>query len=516
MNSGAKEAIAGSKKMTVGIAGVLRRAFSFPVFLGTALAVGAFVTTSWDGVPAGKVFKSGDTWWLLAAGEHILSTHNWPTKDPYSFTVAGSPWVVYEWLGGVLMALAMRLGDLCGLAALLVLLCVAFILLLYYYAWLCSRSSKAAAVACASILPIFGPLLSLRAQLLGYIFLVATLICLERFRQGHPRSIWILPGLFMLWVNTHSSFVFGLVAVGVYWACGLFRFRFGKVLAEPLPASERLRLLVVFLLSVLALAVTPYGPRLANYPLEFTLLQSIFRTVGELRPLELRTSYGVTFLVLLLVLSALQIRTRVTHRLEGVTLLAFAAVESCVHARVLFFFIPVFAPMLAKVLAPCLPPYEPGKDHYVANAALIAGMILGIAVFSPGRARLNEVLSQEYPVGAANYVLQGDNLARMYNDDAWGSYLVWRLGPRHKVFIDGRLDIYDYAGVFEDFRVINDVLPGTDLLLRKYRIGSFLLHRKSPLDGYLASKPDWERVYEDKISTIFVRKQNDARQGPGD
>jgi len=54
--------------------GVLRRAFSFPVFLGTALAVGTFVTTSWDGVPAGKVFKSGDTWWQIAVGKYILTT----------------------------------------------------------------------------------------------------------------------------------------------------------------------------------------------------------------------------------------------------------------------------------------------------------------------------------------------------------------------------------------------------------------------------------------------------------
>ena len=52
-----------------------------------------------------------DMWWHVKVGEGILATHHWPTMDPYSFTVAGQPWIAYEWLGEVLLAAANRLGG---------------------------------------------------------------------------------------------------------------------------------------------------------------------------------------------------------------------------------------------------------------------------------------------------------------------------------------------------------------------------------------------------------------------
>ncbi len=31
------------------------------------------------------------------------------------------------------------------------------------------------------------------------------------------------------------------------------------------------------------------------------------------------------------------------------------------------------------------------------------------------------------------------------------AYLIWQLGPQQKVFIDGRADMYEYSGVFQDY-----------------------------------------------------------------
>src|SRR5258705_9976268 len=74
---------------------LLKRLFSFPAMLGTML-VGA-------GFFAGRRFVvDPDVWWHVKNGQNILDTHRWPTTDPYSFTVAGTPWLSYEWLGDVL------------------------------------------------------------------------------------------------------------------------------------------------------------------------------------------------------------------------------------------------------------------------------------------------------------------------------------------------------------------------------------------------------------------------------
>ena len=60
-------------------------------------------------------FVDPDLWWHIKVGQDILATHRWPTVDPYSFTVAGHPWIAYEWLGDVLLAWVAKTGGLLGL-----------------------------------------------------------------------------------------------------------------------------------------------------------------------------------------------------------------------------------------------------------------------------------------------------------------------------------------------------------------------------------------------------------------
>src|SRR5712692_377323 len=107
---------------------LLRKAFSFPVLLGGLLVAGTFVG-------ARANLADPDTWWHITVGKQILSEWRWPTTDPYSFTVSGTHWMAYEWLGEVVMALAARSSGLRGPTALLVALSGGLLLLLYYYAY---------------------------------------------------------------------------------------------------------------------------------------------------------------------------------------------------------------------------------------------------------------------------------------------------------------------------------------------------------------------------------------------
>jgi hypothetical protein len=125
----------------------------------------------------------------------------------------------------------------------------------------------------------------------------------------------------------------------------------------------------------------------------------------------------------------------------------------------------------------------------------------------PSKVQLDEALSRVYPRNAVLYLRQHPTARRIYTGDGWGCYVLWALGPQQKVFVDGRLDVYYYAGVFEDYVEIDTLGRRTGFLMQKYGIDAFLVGRRTELRRYLASKPDWERVYEDKISTIFVRKQ---------
>ncbi len=480
----------------------MRKVFSFPVFLGVLLVAGAFVCSLFS-------VMDTDAWWHLAVGQQILATGRWPKADSFSFTVAGSHWMAYEWLGEVVMALAARLGGLLALTAVLLGLTGLLLALLYYYASLRSGNVKAAFVACALLLPFVGPFFSLRMQLFGYAYLLVTLICLERFRQGRGKVLWILPGVFLLWVNTHGSFVLGLVVMGVYWASGLVEFRWGELEATAWTREQRRQLLVVILLCVLVLPLTPYGTRLAAYPLEMALLQPVNVTnIAEWQPLEFSDWWGKIFLGCLIGFFAAQLFFRPSYHLAEIALLLTAVYTACVHRRFAFFFILLFAPLLASLLARWVPAYQPSKDRWTFNAALIALIAAGLVTSFPSRSELDQLVGSHYPRQAAEYLRQHP-VTRPLNDFRWGGYLIWSLGPQQKVFIDGRADIYEYAGVLSDYLRIARLDPDTLFLLRKYDVQACLLERKAPLATLLAALPDWERVYSDKLSALYVRKRKD-------
>jgi hypothetical protein len=488
-----------------------RRVFSFPVLLGATLALGAFVMTSPAG--ANKLFLEGDVWWHAAVGQRILSSGHFPTADTYSFTVHGQPWMAYEWLGEVVMALAARFSSLQGLQILFVLLTTALVLLTYCYAWVRTGNHLASAAAVALLMLVEQAGFTLRPQMIGYVFLMITLISLDLFKQGRLKSLWFLPILFCLWVNTHSSFVVGLVVVACYGAGGLVGFQWGNLVADRWDEGKRRHLLRVSLLSLLALLLTPYGPRLAAYPFEFMFMQPLNVMVNsEWSQLDFSVSWGLAFLFIVLAWIVAQIICPIIYRVEIIAPLLLVTYVSFLHGRFLLLFVAMFAPILATFLGQWLPSYDAAMEHYTMNAVFIAALLCGSLALWPSNTRLQGSLRRAYPVGAVEYLRAHPVPSSMFNDENWGGFLIWSLAPEHKVFMDGRLDIYEYAGVLADYVSIMRVEQNAPMLLRKYGIVACLLRRDATLVGVLAASHEWEKVYEDDHSVIFLRAGDAARE----
>jgi len=53
-----------------------------------------------------------DLWWHLANGRLMLATRSIPHVDVYSFSAAGHPWVMHEWLADLAMYLLYQRGGL--------------------------------------------------------------------------------------------------------------------------------------------------------------------------------------------------------------------------------------------------------------------------------------------------------------------------------------------------------------------------------------------------------------------
>jgi hypothetical protein len=480
----------------------VRRVFSFPAMLGTLLVGIIFVAKRGFDVDP-------DFWWHLKIGEGILATHRWPTVDPYSFTAAGQPWMACEWLGDVLFATVERAWGLRGLDALLVVMSAAIIVALYALCAIRSGNSKASFVATIALLVMALPVLTMRPQMLGYLFLILTLIALERFRKGHRTALWFLPALFVVWINAHGSWVLGIGTLFVYWASGLKEFHMGGIQTRVWAPAERVRLSFVILLCLAVLSVTPYGTKLAAYPFQVaSSLPVNMASINEWQPMPFNLLGGKVFLVMVLGLFAIQIAFELTWRLEELALLFFGTLMAFLHVRFILVFVPFFAPLLATVLARWVPGYERKKDLYLANAVLMLATIAGIVAYFPSQAKIQESITSHFPVRAIAFLHEHPAPGPIFNSYWFGGYLIWNGGAETKVFIDGRGELYEVGGVFSDYMHITHVQPGALSVLGNYGVQACLLDRNEPLVNFLAALPEWRRVYIDENSALFVRRSS--------
>src|SRR5580704_2067103 len=476
---------------------LLHRVFSFPCMLAAFLVGSVFAV--------GRTFSvDPDLWWHIKTGQIILSTHHWPTVDAYSFTVAGQPWVAGEWVGDVLIATVSHYGGLQGLDALLIGLGSAVMLALYGYATVRSGNSKAGLVVAAVLLVLANASFSLRPQMLGYFFLVLTLLVLERFRQGNPRGLYLLPVLFLVWVNTHGSFVIGIGTIFIFLLCGLFEFQFGGIQARRWTAPQRRQLETILLLSLIALTLTPYGVELALYPFHVAGSLPIgVANVAEWQSMPFSLFGGKFFLALVLSFFVCQIAFRTAVRLEELVLLLGGIVMACLHVRFLLVFVPFFVPGFSKIIARWVPGYDRAKDRYVLNGVLMTCLVAAMVHYFPAREAIQRKVASQFPVEAVEYLQTHQVPGPMFNSYGFGGYLVW---ANQKVFVDGRADPYERGGSLADYFYVTQLKPGALAVLHHYGIQSCLLGRDEPLVTLLTALPEWQRVYADKLSVLFVRR----------
>jgi hypothetical protein len=476
---------------------VLRWLFSFPAMLAMFLTARVFYE-------ARGFFVDPDLWWHIKVGQDILGTHRFPGTDPFSWTVAGHPWIAYEWLGDVLIGGVEKYAGFVGLESLLFAVASAVILALYAYATMRSGNSKAGFVSALVLCSLAFASFTLRPQMIGYFFLVLLLIALERFQQGKMGSLWLLPPLFLIWVNTHGSFIIGLGVIVVYWAAGLTDLNLGGIETKQWSRQQRVRLELIFLLCLAVLPLTPYGTRLAVYPFDMAFSQPVnVANILEWQPMPFNVVGAKLFLALLVLFFFAQMAIRPVWRAAEVLLFFGGVVMACLHVRFVLLFVPFFAPLFATLLARWIPAYERKKDHYLLNAALILGLISTIVHYYPKSSDLQTTIAKEFPVNAVAYLRQHPSPQPMFNTYGFGGYLVY---SGQKVFIDGRGDLFERGGVLSDYMQTSLIRTGALQVLDRYGVQSCILQRGEPLTVVLAASPDWQRVYQDNVSELFVRR----------
>jgi len=512
-----------------------------------------------------------DFWWHRRTGALIADTGTVPTTDPFSYTAAGRPWVVHEWLWdlGIYWIVAHGGYLLAVLLSAVVLTCTFAIL--YRLLRRLGANEIAASVfvlwAAALALPCVGVrpreftflfFVIYVSRLIDYRGVAASSPALLRGRRWPQRRepegverdrladdeaphsadlppsgpllcgitrhgggpgwrplarypLWLLPPLMVLWVNLHGGFVLGLGLLALYIAGEVWeRWRAGA----PLPRH----LLAVGAATLIAALLNPQGPWRLLYPFGYYLATQgnpSFDIVTEFQSPSFHQPLSLLFACGILLLMLVGLRRSRPQVVEGLWAVAFTA-QALVAVRQMSVAALVLAPLMVAELCErfgwmrTLPQVRLPRRLVAVNWLLLLLLIGAGAVYATGpRVAPMLQLGREpnpgaMPVAGADYIEQHQLPDPVFNEQAWGGYLISRWYPQRKVFIDGRIDMYGTDVVSEYFQVTT-ARPQWSAILDRYGVRTVLAEKDSALSVLLAASGMWERVFTGKVEDVFIR-----------
>jgi len=444
-----------------------------------------------------------DFWWHLKTGQYVVDNRAMPAPDPFAFTTAGAGEaypgeaitrhfnLTHEWLAQVAFYLVYRACGFGGVVLFRALLLAAFCGLIGLVAWRrCGGfyRSLAAAFATAGMSIRFA---LDRPYLITFLLLAGIIAILE-----YRRWLWLLPPLFLIWANCHGGFFLGWLVLAAYCAEALWQ-----------RAGDARRVCAVSAVSILISGANPNGFRILQVLLYYRS-SSLTKNLLEWAPPPWLALNEFTFLwvaAALLMLGAWK-RVRVV---DWILFVAFAAAAFGAQRNTIL--VGLIAPIAIVTYLPwkrALPPLVP---FGVSTVLIVAGMVA-----SWGSAFQLRAAEWRFPSGAADFLLAHHVTGPIFNTYEYGGYLIWRLWPAERVFIDGRSLseslFQDYGKILYNVEEAGGV--NAQQLLDRYGVQTIVMNTFEYSEGLVyrlapsladPQQTEWKLVYDDAAAIVLMR-----------
>ncbi|HYV37777.1 MAG TPA: hypothetical protein VE988_18980 [Gemmataceae bacterium] len=451
-----------------------------------------------------------DFWHHLARGRAIVEQNEIVNHDQFTFTVAGQPFQDVNWLTQVGYYILFDAGGL-TLVQLVNSLLIAVTMLLLVQ--LCRRrSGSLLAAAIAGGVAFFGlwEVLTIRPQTLSMLLFVNVLDLLER-SERRPWLLFCLPPLVALWANLHGAFPAGIILIGCFTVVAVWRAR-----------DRRAATLAIWLIvCILATCINPYGWTIYRY-VGGTSAIAYQRQIAEwVRPGPDRLIGLVWMASATMVFGLLGwrwLRSRQVPALRDALLLACFFALSCGSVRMVAWWMLVSAPVFAELLVWLAPqlaaPQEDAEQPSLVVGGVFALVSLAVVFSLPGLDRYNPLLGptrrgQRVEEDLEIMHRQLGTPGNVYSHFEWGEYLSWSMPPKHKIFMDGRIEIYPDE-VWQKYAKVTSGGDGWNKILADYGVDYLILdvdyHGKSGLLQRVEASPDWRREGQSRNAILYVRK----------
>jgi hypothetical protein len=467
--------------------------------------LGAFTSTEAD----------PDYWWHLRIGQWMLD-HALPRTDIFTYTVPNHRWTDHEYLTEIAMAWIHGWGGLLAIS-------IAFGLLTWAGFWLLFATARAGrqpyvigalglVLAALAGAPIWGP----RAQMITFFLVCLELYWIRGYLAGRSRALYWFPLVMVLWANLHGGWAIAFVFLGVAFMAEALKLVVDR--HDPAAWAHLRRLAIIGAASGLAVLATPHGPGLLLYPLatqgsvaQQSLIVEWFSPDfhrPDLKPFEA--------MVFLLFTGFVLRRPSLYDFLLSIAVLA-AALQSVRH---IVLFVAAVTPILITTWSAVWERVSAARGWRLAatpprplfaattGVALLVISAATVAVIASHLKQQDQVIRSEFPVGAADWLAAHPDVGtRMFNQYGYGGYLAYRFypDPNRRVYIFGEAELMgdDLLLRYQD---VASLRANWKQVLDDDRVDYVVFNRGHALPDVLATEPDWQRVYQDAYTEIYVRR----------
>lgn len=461
-----------------------------------------------------RQIQDPDIWWHMKTGERILQEFRLPTEDSFAYTSSffqdrSEEFILQQyWLTDVSYALAFKALGFTGISLLSGLLFAAIIASM---AW---RMQKGNAATGLTWLVVAMTMLAMtrlcsfeRPQIVSFLLASILMGWCEAIRRGH-RPHWLIVPLMILWGNCHGGVVVGDVLLAIFAVAAAYQYR-----TEP---KTRNRIWFWTAAGLVGSFVNPSNLDLiaiTSGAVEQDAVIKEFKTLLWWYANQDRFAGGYLLLIICGALAVFLRRKRdLFSCLATITLAAMAVY----YVRIVPFYLVAVLPTAVQnwSKSPATWSWKQASPAVLAIALVFGGVyqeraLRGINV--PARVYENNAL---FPVAVADFLQKEVALpGNMFNDYRAGGYLIWRLYPQYRVFIDTRTFAPE---LFAEYRKVADLGQGSRVAYReifsKYGV-DFVVRRHQTESGRLDQvlknllrDSEWVQIYLDDYWYVAVRR----------
>lgn len=494
-----------------------------------------------------KSLREPDLWWQIHTGEWILENGKIPKQDVFSYTYNGHEWINVKWGFEVLAAMVTKIS---GPECVFILQIISSCLLIFFLIKLANAFIEKHNFSTAYItLPfaLFTTLIAAEYRIIGrpemvsHFMTAIFLFLLFKNRQNAGKSLYALIPLQILWANLHEAFGIGIVLLGIFTLAAWLEYAWKKKNAPKETAEMPKVLSIVLLASTAGVVLNPNGFKLLLRPLN--LLGQVYENkyTTELFDFKMSEYWAkepyIVFTMLLIVLLTIgayvyknKAKQNAVNMLISnfglgyiITLAAFTYLALTAYRNVIFLAI-VCMPVLTWAISYWLENSVSLKKKLALplyiNLKTIGFSILVLLVYlsvvsdkyyewTKSRDRFGlQVLATFNPSGAADFVKQQNLKGTAFSDYLTSSYMLWKLQPDFKTYIDLRdLDVFP-SKFFSTFAAAVTFPDSFEVQNNKYKFDYIVLYRVqfSGLHRYLYNQSNYKLAYIDPVAAVYTRK----------